>query len=449
MADPLSQDSVHGKIAEFGQLHNSGKISEAKQLLGELLQSYPDNADIHYLVGVMCAGERQYGEAKDFLSKAIGANDNHYQAYHALGKVHCILEELSDARQCFVRAVEIKPDFVDAIERLAELLYYGDDLAALEKVLQRLVMFCPDNSDAYSRLGVVLYRKRQFDDAVACYRKAVAIDPLCASAYNNLGCVLLDKGFFQDAVEAHVRALEILVHKPGLMQSKRLVKQPMDGSLAWQALCDVDDLLSREGVRYFLGFGTLLGFIREGNFLSHDKDIDICLFDENAVDKIISKFAPQASFSPKNLLRASFTHDNGIAVDLFIHHKEKERLVTGLDNTAERFVWKFTPFELTEREFLGRTFLIPENYQTYLQELYGDWKTPDPEFNTKVLAPNIADKFNRNHLSRSLNALYDCLRNGKFEAALRYCRFIKSGVGNDMEVLDALESLLLKKGVEQ
>ena len=45
---------------------------------------------------------------------------------------------------------------------------------------------------------------------------------------------------------------------------------------------------------------------------------------------------------------------------------------------------------LEEREFLGRTHLIPKDYDTYLTENYGDWRTPKVAFDSAFDTPNGA-----------------------------------------------------------
>src|SRR5690606_37477131 len=57
---------------------------------------------------------------------------------------------------------------------------------------------------------------------------------------------------------------------------------------ARQALLDLRSDLSRADVKFFLVSGTLLGCVREGNILGHDKDIDVGVMEDVDFEKVRS-----------------------------------------------------------------------------------------------------------------------------------------------------------------
>ena len=58
-----------------------------------------------------------------------------------------------------------------------------------------------------------------------------------------------------------------------------------------QTLKEVKQLLDSHGVFFWLVSGTLLGFIREGDFIEHDTDIDIAIsLDDYYKHDIVSIF---------------------------------------------------------------------------------------------------------------------------------------------------------------
>lgn len=153
------------------------------------------------------------------------------------------------------------------------------------------------------------------------------------------------------------------------------------------ALADLNETLKQSNIPMFLVSGTLLGCIREGKLLGHDKDIDVGIWSDvspNAFFEALSKtgqFLPLASRS-EHIIRLK--HVNGIAVDIFYHYKDPDDYW----HAGVKMKWSNTPFELVEKEFLGQTHLIPKDYDLYLTENYGDWKTPKIDFDSAFDTPN-------------------------------------------------------------
>lgn len=84
----------------------------------------------------------------------------------------------------------------------------------------------------------------------------------------------------------------------------------------------VDTALRDAGIEYFLGYGTLLGAARDGEFIPWDDDIDICLMrdDFNRAVQILTEKFNYGEFSTKwgqsgDIFKVLFT--NKICIDLF------------------------------------------------------------------------------------------------------------------------------------
>jgi lipopolysaccharide cholinephosphotransferase len=58
-------------------------------------------------------------------------------------------------------------------------------------------------------------------------------------------------------------------------------RKKIDRKIARENLLDIEKLLSKSQLNWGLVYGTLLGAVREGNFIEHDEDTDIFIFDED------------------------------------------------------------------------------------------------------------------------------------------------------------------------
>ncbi len=161
----------------------------------------------------------------------------------------------------------------------------------------------------------------------------------------------------------------------------------MDQKLARVALEDLKSALDNNNIIFFLISGTLLGCIREKNFLANDKDIDVGVWDTHNYDELVMAVSGSGCFyiiknRTKNIVQ--IRHVNGINIDIFVHHREENDYW----HAALKLKWHNTPFTLMEWQFLGKNYLIPTDYDLYLTENYGDWKTPKTKFDSTYDTPN-------------------------------------------------------------
>ena len=154
----------------------------------------------------------------------------------------------------------------------------------------------------------------------------------------------------------------------------------LDRNIAKENLLLFRDILYKEGVEFFLLYGTLLGAVREKDFLSYDTDTDIGILekDREAFIKVIPKllnngFEIIRTKAPDDLI--TFMRKDEY-IDVGIFRKEKGYFKYQNNYIKEDF---FKEFE--KIDFLGKEFLVPKDYTLLLREWYGEnWKVPIKNF---------------------------------------------------------------------
>ncbi len=142
--------------------------------------------------------------------------------------------------------------------------------------------------------------------------------------------------------------------------------------------------------RYWMNGGLLLGCIREGGPLKNDTDADFSFW---ADDKPYFEEAIQALRSAGfKLGRAKPNKDGSITKWAFKSQVMKYEFYQ-MDRVGDKMCWlshaRKLGLEMTNEvplhglstiELFGRTWLKPDDHETYLESLYGNWRVPNPGY---------------------------------------------------------------------
>jgi hypothetical protein len=188
-------------------------------------------------------------------------------------------------------------------------------------------------------------------------------------------------------------------------ESKYQIKD-FDTTAAELTLTTVNEALRSEGLKPFLISGSLLGCMRDGRIMPHDKDLDMGLIGWESQFNLTKIILNLGCFDinlkrliGKNLfLITAKDQRTDIAIDFFFFHEKIDHFLHGIDyqyGFTQNF--KFSKFNLIETKFLGQSFFIPDNWAVMLSENYGEWKKPEPVYVVTVESPAIIDKGSVKH----------------------------------------------------
>lgn len=195
------------------------------------------------------------------------------------------------------------------------------------------------------------------------------------------------------------------------------------------ALDKLTNICENFGIDYWLDSGTLLGIIRQGKLLDSDDDIDISILSsesdeikkvieeynntgyneriklyDNEIQKVVLKNqdAPNIDISvfqtDENMLwRVTGKHMSGkevnfvryggikLARNLFsVIHKNKKLIDNSLYriSTGYRLAVQIIPADLIHPIKYKNGYKVPGQYEEYLKYKFGDWRNPDPDWDT-------------------------------------------------------------------
>lgn len=156
-----------------------------------------------------------------------------------------------------------------------------------------------------------------------------------------------------------------------------LGKKRIDKEISFENLKDILMVMKSHGIRVSPACGSLLGIIRDGHFIDWDEDIDLNILMED-IDEFKNSLwdLKDKGFDLFRCDRCGHLYSvtrNGEYVDFYIMEKISPEIRT---NMGPDFVFDKHIVNLRDWDFNGLTIQIPQEYESYLQLMYGDWKTP-------------------------------------------------------------------------
>lgn len=159
----------------------------------------------------------------------------------------------------------------------------------------------------------------------------------------------------------------------------RIVQQ-----ILWDMYVQISDIFDKNGVKYFLSYGSMLGALRHNDFIPWDDDFDICVMQDD-YDKAIK-----------------LLHDN-LPLDKYVIHNKQSDPIYWLD---------FTKVRLLKSE----TFctLWPDDnkfkYKGICLDIYRCWGDKQTRFTQKVKRSKVSVQFHFMYMIDAKKTLYSRLR---------------------------------------
>ena len=150
--------------------------------------------------------------------------------------------------------------------------------------------------------------------------------------------------------------------------------------LSFDNLLDIKEIMDSVGIVFWLTFGTLLGAVRDKDFISFDHDTDISA---SSLDLITNFDILKNRFILKHFIFRDESDDNGLKIRVY-RNKQACCIEGFIDNSGDKeylysknFRWPRKYFDnYGVIDFKGTTFRIPSPAKNYLSFIYKDWETP-------------------------------------------------------------------------
>lgn len=189
---------------------NEKAYKEAAVLLEKMLESAPENDDIHYVLGVALSELERESEAIDHLLQVSAASMFFQNAAVHIAFLYQEQGELEKAVDFMEQAVRQRPDNLDFRLYLASFHEERENYEAALKVLQDALEMAAESPRIYFRMGVIHDKTGDKAASIQAMRRVIELEPDNANALNYLGYTLADMGKDLEEAEKLIRrALEL------------------------------------------------------------------------------------------------------------------------------------------------------------------------------------------------------------------------------------------------
>ncbi|MEE4216061.1 MAG: sulfotransferase [Xanthomonadales bacterium] len=235
------------------EIHQSGRLDEARGLYREILSLEPHDADTNNLMGLLCIQSGAPVKAARHLKRALRADPENAQAHYNLGVAYKDMERMPEAAEAFATAALLDDDKIEYQSSLGNALRLSGRAAEAVRILERAVRKASGNPGlrlnlalAQNDLGASLIRKRAPQQAVRHFLRAIELEPAHARAHMNLGLTLEQLGQLAGAersyraaikaqpgfADAHFQLAHLRTHRSSqteISAMKSLLKKPGTG----------------------------------------------------------------------------------------------------------------------------------------------------------------------------------------------------------------------------
>jgi tetratricopeptide (TPR) repeat protein len=203
---PLQTDAT---LAEAKSFLQQGNLNEAERRLRQSLQTQPQSADAHFLLGYIL-----FREIKGAVEPVTDQHSGFHEPDPKLRN-----EKASESLAQFTEGAKYHdPSAFDLKIVALDYLLLGSYTDA-DKWITKSLEWNPRDPQAWYYLGRTKYGKNRFEEAVEAFKKCLELDPHNVNAEDNLGLSYAGLGRTEDAIAAYQTAIawqsQSLDMKPG------------------------------------------------------------------------------------------------------------------------------------------------------------------------------------------------------------------------------------------
>lgn len=163
------------KFNKAFDLHNSGKLTNARDLYLEILKEEPQNDEVWDFLGLLYYQTKKYPESEDCIKKAIEINPRLYYIEN-LARLYRDKGDSQTAIALYEDIIKAAPSY-ENLFNLAMTYKNSNQRQKAKETYYKAINANPHRYESYFNLAYLAMYDKQPQEAVRCYEKALELNP--------------------------------------------------------------------------------------------------------------------------------------------------------------------------------------------------------------------------------------------------------------------------------
>ena len=204
--------------------HTAGRLDDAEQIYQRLYVANRRDAEVIYLLGLLCCDLGLFEAACRFLEETLLITPVFPEAHSQLAIALCGFADLKvssglldEAQQLLKKALVAAPGDAQSLQGLGRVALMRGDADAAQVWLAASLAERADDTDSLNWLGLAQLQREHYAASEASLRRALQLRPDLDQARNNLGLALRQQGRLGEAQTCFEQAL---AHDPAYQNAR-------------------------------------------------------------------------------------------------------------------------------------------------------------------------------------------------------------------------------------
>jgi tetratricopeptide (TPR) repeat protein len=162
MSVSINQNNLFIKACEHA---DAGRFSESLEIFYKLEEVFPNEAVLHFLMGMCEFKLQKLLNSKNRLEKCLQINPLLSQVNHLLGNVLRDLGSFDLAIDSYKKEISLNPNYPDVLNDLGILHFIKDEFDMASDAYDQAIKIDSSYADPYQNKAMIHVRQKQFDEA--------------------------------------------------------------------------------------------------------------------------------------------------------------------------------------------------------------------------------------------------------------------------------------------